>query len=284
MKPRQRRGFFILSVTGSGALSCELRLEQRGDISFLIPSNLLPEGSVRVAFSTRGGGVSPPPYESLNLAFHVGDEEANVLENRRVFCSVLGLDPGRLTTAQQVHGNKIAVVGQDLVGRGAFDEETAIPMVDGLITNLTGVPLAVFLADCVPIVLFDPLRRAIGIAHAGWKGTYGGIALNLVESLVKVFQSCPENLLAFVGPSIRSCCYEVDAELFQMFKDRFRDEVSERGRLDLVMLNVRQLERGGIFQKNIHFSRLCTACKVSLFFSHRVERQTGRQAAIVALL
>jgi len=239
---------------------------------------------VRVVFSTRKGGVSPPPYESLNLAFHVGDEEANVLENRRVFCSAIGLDLGRLTTAQQVHGSKIAVVGQDLVGRGAFDEETAIPVVDGLITNLTGVPLAVFLADCVPIVLFDPLRRAIGIAHAGWKGTHSGIALNLVESLVGVFRSRPENLLAFVGPSIRSCCYEVDAELFQMFKDRFRGEVSEQGRLDLVMLNVRQLKRGGVFQKNIHFSRLCTACKASLFFSHRAEGQTGRQAAIVALL
>ena len=198
--------------------------------------------------STRIGGFSKAPYASLNLGFKTNDEADIVRMNRRLFCEAVGVDIKRLVTAQQVHGERIhRVTGED-AGKGAENHDIAIADTDALITDVPGMSLMLFFADCVPVLIFDPVRRAIGVSHAGWKGTVSKIAQKTVLAMKDNFGCLPQDCLVAIGPSIGPCCYEVDETVINALQQNFpnwEDLViprNDRWLLDLWQTNRAQLE------------------------------------------
>ena len=243
------------------------------------------------AVSTRHGGVSVPPYDSMNLALHVGDDAADVVENRRRFLGLLGLDFERLTTPEQVHGDNIVRVGEAEAGRGRLSYADAIPETDALMTDVPGIPLMLCFADCTPILLFDPVHRAAAIAHGGWKGTVRSIAAKTVRAMGDAYGTRPEDCFAGIGPAIGPCCYEVGGEVAEEFRKEFpqfaEDILSEENgkiRLDLWQANRLQLEDAGLLPEHIDVAGVCTSCHARTFYSYRAEGPTiGRIAAVMAI-
>ena len=277
-------------------MSGVFRSHESSGVGYLTIPSFEEAGPVRAWFSTRLGGVSRPPYATLNLGFHVGDDPAAVAENRARLCLALGVDQRTLVAARQVHGDRVQVVGAEDAGRGAVDGGLALPDADALVTRDSGVVLTAYYADCVPVCLYDPRAGAVGLAHAGWKGTVGETAAKAVRKMVEAFGSDPGDCLAAIGPSIGPCCYEVDEKvvgpLAQAFED-WPDLVRPSGRqaadrpgkwkLDLWEANRRSLLRAGLRSENILVGGLCTACRRDIFFSHRAEGgRTGRLMALVS--
>ncbi len=172
----------------------------------------------------RGGGVSEAPYASLNLGLHVGDDPRAVVENRHRVAQALGVELSAFAVGRQVHGGEVRVVIAADRGGGALTADDAFPDTDALITRERGIVLAVLLADCVPVILFDPLTPAIGVAHAGWKGTLAHIVRNAVVGMQREFGSDPLSLLAAIGPSIGPASYEVSADVAERLRAEFPDE------------------------------------------------------------
>lgn len=249
-----------------------------------------PERGVTAAFSTRLGGRSRGVFATLNLGLHVGDDPEAVLANRARFCASLGLDPRHLVACAQVHGNEVAVVGALDRGRGAFDHASSVPGTDGLVTTTPGVPLITFYGDCVPLFLFDPVKRAIALVHAGWRGTLGRIAARALAVLQEHCGTAPATVLAAIGPAIGPCCYAIGADLAVRFAREFpggalvRRGADGAWRLDLWTANRRILLEAGVKAGHIAVARRCTACAADEFFSHRSSGgKTGRMAAILML-
>jgi len=248
-------------------------------------------GQVKHGFTTRSGGVSVGPYSSLNTAFHVGDMAENVQVNRTLACSALGVNPDDIVAGKQVHGDRVEVVAFSDKGRGARSFEDSLPDVDALITAVPGVPLSSYYADCVPIFLFDPVKRVVALAHAGWKGTVAKIGLKTVQKMVAVFKTNPKDCLAGVGPSIGPCCYEVSRQIIEFFRSSFAnwaetvESVSfQKWRLNLWEANYRTLLEAGLLENNIAVACVCTSCRNDLFFSYRAEGGiTGRMASFIML-
>ena len=242
-------------------------------------------------FSSRLGGVSLTPYASLNLGFHTGDDPANVRRNREILTGQLGFGLADLVAGQQVHGDKVAVIGPDDRGKGGEDMASAIPATDALVTATPGIPLIAFFADCVPVLLVDPDTPAVGVAHAGWKGTVSKIVCRALETMHQTFGTKPGNCLAGIGPSVGSCCYEVGEEV----ADEVRRVFPRGGRLllrsgkprlclDLWEANRIALLESGVLPENILIGGFCTCCRPDLFFSYRAEQgQTGRLGALIML-
>ena len=253
----------------------------------IFPSDLFVHG-----ISTRHGGVSQGAYDSLNLGLHVEDEKEAVLENRRRFCRMAGAVPERTATCQQVHGDRVMRITAGEAGAGFADYGGAIPDTDALITNEPGVPLMLFFADCTPILLADPVKKAVGLAHGGWKGTVKSIAAKTVAAMVREFGSNPADMLAAIGPSIGSCCYQVGESVASQFREAFPEFAGEilaarqegSTYLDLQLCNTRQLENAGLKRENIANACTCTACNSRQFFSYRADNgKTGRIAAIIGV-
>lgn len=245
---------------------------------------------IKHGISTRLGGVSQGAFESLNLALHTGDNSKDVVANRQKFCETLGLDFSRLVTAQQVHGDVVAKVTACEIGKGREFYEDALQNTDALITNLSNVPLMLFFADCVPVLIADPVHRAIGISHAGWKGTVANIAQKTILAMGKNYGTNPVDCLVGIAPSIGPCCYEVDDVVVNRLKEKFPkwQELLQphRGRwlLNLWDANRMQLEDIGVLHNNISISGVCTSCNSTLFFSYRADKgHTGRIAAVICL-
>lgn len=250
-------------------------------LAFCCFENLSGCGGLLHFISTRMGGASSSPYDSLNLAFHVGDDPSKVLENRRRLAQAAEISPEQITTARQVHGGKVVKVTQGQKGRGALDPDSALGPADGLITDCPGACLTVLTADCVPLLFFDPKKKAIGAAHAGWRGTLEGIAKNTVRALEEIFGCRPKDILASLGPAIGPCCYEVGPEVASRFGSSF---LNGKNRLDLWKANESQLLEAGIPEKNIENSELCTSCHAESFFSVRAQKgATGRFASAILL-
>lgn len=263
------------------------------------------------AVSTRRGGVSSGPYTSLNLSATSGDDPQAVQENQRRLCAAVGVAPESLVSPRQVHGTTIRRVGRR-------ERNTVLPDCDGLITNEPRVSLLLRFADCVPLLLYDPRQRAIGLAHAGWRGTVSSMASRLVESMVAAFGSEPAELLAVVGPAIGPCCYEVGPDvvsavvaafgaasgLISSVPKRCPSQVEELSALsassapfasygledparasthfDLWEANRRLLVAAGV--QNTDVASVCTACHADLFFSYRAGGgHTGHHGALMAL-
>jgi YfiH family protein len=247
--------------------------------------NLLARSEMGHFITTRKGGHSDPPFGSLNLSFNVGDDPQKVLRNRQLLAETLGVSLGAFTAAKQIHDAQVKIVTSPLQGRGSMDHRSAIDGVDAMITRAPDVCLMILLADCVPIVLYDPARRAVGVVHAGWKGTLQFIAEKTVKTLEEAFDSSPQDMVAGIGPSIGPCCYEVGPEVVSQIKALFgadhdyvlRMSSGGRGYFDLWTANLRQLVQAGIPKENIEVAETCTCHHLGDFFSHRCERgKTGR--------
>ena len=222
----------------------------------------------RVVFSTRVGGVSEGPYESLNLGLLTGDDRAHVGENRRRLAEQLGLGPERVAMGWQVHGAELQEWSGPPASRFS-DPDADLRKVDGHITDEPDLALLVLVADCLPVALSDGGR--VAMLHCGWRGLAAGI----VERAVAQFQSPPA---AMIGPGIGRCCYEVGAEVLRAFEDL--DGVAEGRMLDLRAVAERKLEAAGV--DSVEHLDLCTSCRPDLFFSHRRDGpETGRQAGVV---
>ncbi len=239
------------------------------------------------AFSCRLHGESDIAEGTLNLALHVGDDPAKVLRNRGLFAAALGVDARRFTTCQQVHGDKVAVVDTALVGAGALSLADTAAGTDALVTELPDVPLLLFFADCVPIMLADKRTGAIGLAHAGWRGTVAGIAAKTVQAMINAFGSRPQDIIAAIGPSIGACCYEVDdfvrcrAQGYERFFNAVPDKPGHYF-LDLWGYNRSVLLEAGVLPQCIAAAQVCTAHNSGLFFSYRAEQgRTGRMGACI---
>jgi YfiH family protein len=247
-------------------------------------------GGVTAFFTGRRGGVSGRWDGGLNWSFTIGDELANVTENRRRTLELLGLPLHRGVMAGLVHGTRVvAVTGAEAPG---YDEVRVVPDCDGLITNQPGLALIVTAADCVPIYLYDPVQKAVGAVHAGWRGTVAGICAEAVRAMAREFGSRPGDVLAAVGPSIGPCCYEVDDAVAAPLRAYYGDLADlcltpaegKPGKylLDLWEANRQDLLRAGCTR--VHISGECTACGVEKLFSHRAEAgSAGRAAAVIAL-
>lgn len=242
---------------------------------------------IRAIFTTRRGGQSEGPFASLNLSLRVGDAGPAVLDNRRRAGRWVGFGLDETVWAEQVHGGEVAVVGQEQRGRGARTAADAVAGVDALLTQEAGVALAMGVADCVPILLAAPGWGWIGAVHAGWRGTAVRVAERAVQRLGAAGVR-PDAVFAAIGPSIRSCCYEVDQPVI----DRLRAAAPDArawtpGRpghfqLDVAAINRDQLREAGIPADHIETVDRCTSCEPETFFSHRRDRgRTGRLGAFI---
>ena len=240
----------------------------------------LEEAGFVNACSCRLHGESDIVEGTLNLALHVGDDVEKVLRNRKAFAEAIGVDANRFTTCQQVHGSKVVQVTKELVGSGAKDFANTIADTDALITNLPDVPLMLFYADCVPVLLADLETGAIGLAHAGWRGTVANIGAKTLAAMGEAFGTKPENVLAAIGPSIGACCYEVDdfvRDQSSGYEEFFASKGGGKYHLDLWGMNAKQLQEAGVPAENITVAGICTNDNVELFCSYRAEQgKTGR--------
>lgn len=264
-----------------------LESAKSGEIVFFTDEVLATAG-VRLAFSTRSGGVSANPFSSLNLAAHVGDDPSVVDENRARFLHAVGLGDrrSRLVTAEQVHGQHVEIVTPDDAGRGAFAVAGRPPVAgtDALITRESGVPLMLFFADCVPVVLVAP--GAVALAHAGWRGALAALPGTTASRLAEFAGCKPSDIAAYVGAHIRACHYAVGAEIMSQFVNTFGPFArAQSGGLDLGAVVTASLIDAGVPECNIAGLGLCTAEATDRFFSYRAEAgSTGRHAALVCIL
>jgi hypothetical protein len=251
-----------------------------------------PFVKVTNAVTTRHRGSSRPPYDTLNLGLHVGDDTDAVLENRAIVAEVLGFDPEAWTLGEQVHGAGVAVVRAGDSGRGAVTEDDALGGADALVTNEPGVPLGILIADCVAVSLYDPARHVAAIAHAGWKGTLGRIAEKTVGVMSSVFGTDPSDIVAGLSPSVGKCHYTVGREVADAYVEEFGSDASRfldegatgEWQLDLPGAIDVQLLRSGVREGRIENAGRCTACEAPLFFSYRGQGpRTGRFAGIIML-
>jgi len=263
---------------------------ERGGLVYYAAENFESTGLVRHGYSTRLGGVSGSPYESLNMGLLVGDDHASVLSNRRLFGTALGISPERIIVPHQVHSDSVRVVDESHAGSGAMEQSTTIPDTDALISDIANLPLALHFADCVSIFLLDPRHHAIGLVHAGWKGTALGVLARAVQQMALSFQSDPQSMLAAIGPSIGPCCYEVRRDVRDKLLETFSADdriltggVGDRWHADLKLANLILLKRAGLQEPNIAVSTQCTSCHDLEFFSYRRDGNTGRMSAWLSL-
>ena len=260
------------------------RIEKMG-INYWQEEAFCQSGLVQHAFSERGADGQ------FNLALHTGDDPKKVINNRKLFTSVLGIDMAQTVTMEQVHGVNIADVGAKDGGKGMYDYQDSIKATDGLITNEKNVALMGCFADCVPLIFLDPQKKVIALSHAGWKGTVGSIGALTVKKMVNDYQCNFSDILAAIGPSIGPCHYEVDQRVinevqkFAWWQKAITPTTEGHAMLNLWECNRLQLLELGLQEENIFTSELCTFCQRDKFFSYRAENgRTGRIAAIIMLV
>ena len=252
-----------------------------GNLEYLAASNIpVPHG-----FTTRLGGVSEGYLESLNLGSQRGDTMENVGSNYRILGQAIGFCPDRLVLANQIHTDIVRAVGLADCLRSLDHRD--YPECDALVTNTPGVGLAVFTADCTPILFYDPKSGAVGAAHAGWRGTAAGIAAKTVETMVSAFGCRPGDIRAAIGPNIGPCCFETDRDVPDAMTAALGEDAlpfiraaGEKFHVDLKGINALWLRRSGV--ENIEISTDCTACAPNRFWSHRVTGgKRGSQAGVI---
>ena len=226
------------------------------------------------AVSTRLGGVSPSPL-GLNMSYSVGDKESNVTRNRELFLGMLGFMNDQLATTKQVHGDTIAYVNTG----GRYEG------FDALVTEVPGILVSVSVADCVPILLFDPEHKVVAAVHAGWRGTARRIAVKAIASMVIRFGCDPPDILAFLGPSASACCYEVGEDVAVRFQPKYsRRTAGEGPHLDLKACNRDLLIESGVRHEHIEVSPDCTICGARLYHSYRRDGATsGRMLGVIGM-
>ena len=264
-------------------------LRRRGDLDVLTWAAFEPF-DVDVMVTTRHGGVSSGSYASLNLSLHVGDVPDDVLENRRRAAMALGAGPGDFVFCNQAHGRQVAVVTADDRGKGTRSLDDAIAQTDALVTRDAGVVLTVMVADCVPIVLYDPVAHVLGCVHAGWRGTVARVSEAAVEAM-RSLGARPGSVIAGLGPAVAPERYQVGAEVAEAAERGLGDAASQVIRpdgtgkwlFDLWAANRLVLHDAGVADDHIAVAAMPTGSQEGLFFSDREARPCGRFAAIARL-
>lgn len=253
-----------------------------------LTADTLESPAVAHGFSTRVGGVSPAPWDSLNLDDRRGDAAENVRENFRRLALALGVDAEKMVLSRQVHRDDVRTVTKADAGKGLWrgqDYDSA----DALVTDVAGLSLVVFSADCNVILLHDPVRRVIGAAHAGWRGTALGIAAKTVQTMTATYGCRAQDIHAAVGPAIGQCCFETDGDVPEALRQALGGAAEpyitwngEKYHIDLKAVNALWLEKAGV--THIEVCNHCTACRPDLYWSHRkMGLGRGEQAAVISL-
>ena len=271
-------------------LGAEALQREAGGIATVTFPRLADENVLRHAVSTRTGGVSRGSHRSLNISHKVQDDPSRVRENRTLLSRALGMDLNRVVYVDQVHGDRVLKL--DAANRPS--EGDSLGEGDGLITNEKGIPIMLLVADCLPVFFYDSTHQAVGLAHAGWRGTVSHVAAKTLLAMGEAYGTRPEEVRAVLGPSIGACCYEVGkdvlkefAEVFPWSEEVFQKSSQQHWKLDLAEANARQLLEIGLKEENLIRSGLCTIRHNDLFYSHRAEafesQATGRFGAFMML-
>lgn len=241
---------------------------------------------VKHGFSTRLGGVSTGCWSSMNISTTRGDAPEHVAKNRELIARAIGVCEEDFTYTHQTHTTNVAVVE-------ASDKGKHFAQTDGMITDVPGICLVTFYADCVPLYFVDPVKRVIGLSHSGWRGTVGKMGKVTVEKMAEVYGAKPENILAAVGPSICQDCYEVSEDVICQFRAVFSEELfpvlfyrKENGKyqLNLWEANRQVLLEAGVKEEHMAVTNLCTHCNPEILFSHRASgNRRGNLSAFLAL-
>ncbi|NMA83133.1 MAG: peptidoglycan editing factor PgeF [Epulopiscium sp.] len=262
-------------------------IHQQDDLYYLSFLSFDRTKAVNHGFSTRLGGYSKDIYTSLNLGLRSGDKLEDVYLNYKKICKALDIDSEDLVHSDQIHESHIYCVTQEDKGKG-FYKDSNIKGIDGLITNEPKVPLITFYADCVPLYFLDPVQKVIGLAHAGWRGTVLKIAAKMIHKFTSVYKSDPKNILVGIGPSIGSCCFEVDESVAHAFQKQFEGDdwiqtlKNGKYKIDLWKVNQQILLESDIIEEHISIMGLCTMCHKDIFFSHRGHK--GRRGSLGAIM
>lgn len=265
-----------------------LRYEVGREVPLLHVTPLEETGLVTAVFTTREGGVSQGDCATLNLSFKRKDDPEAVRENYRRLCRELGLPTERLAISAQVHADRVLIPRKEELGLPVI-RQGDVREGDSWICNQRGVILIRHHADCTPIYLLDPVRRVIGLAHAGWRGTVLGIAGKTVSAMEETYGSRPEDVLAVIGPSIGPCCFEVTQNVSEPMEAAFPGQgliTHCEGKMlaDLWRCNELSLLQAGVRPEHLTVSRVCTVCRDDWFFSHRREQgKTGTMASLLML-
>ena len=254
----------------------QVALEDGTTVPLLSYPLLTETGIVKHCFTTRMGGVSKGIFSSMNLSFTRGDEKEDVMENYKRLAEALGVSLENFVFTDQTHTTNVLQVTEKDAGKGILRERD-YQDVDGLITNVKGLVLSTFFADCVPLYFVDPVHEAIGMSHSGWRGTVRRMGKATIEAMEQAFGTKPSDLICAIGPSICQNCYEVSEDVAEEFKSAFpgyeREILLEKGngkyQLDLWKANEIVLEDAGVEKEHIAVTNLCTCCNPKLLFSHR---------------
>ncbi|WP_203290125.1 peptidoglycan editing factor PgeF [Metabacillus sp. cB07] len=245
-----------------------------------------------IGFTTKNGGVSSGHFQSLNLGLHVHDDPGCVTENRKILASAVNMPLEHWVYADQVHDSSIYKARREDRSKGTMNYASAVPETDGLYTDEEDLMLSLCYADCVPLFFYEPEKRLVGTAHAGWKGSVLDIGGKMARTWTQNEGVPGKSIYAIIGPSIGPCCYTVDDyvidrvnnALSKDFPSPYEEVSAGQYSLDLKLLNKYLLLKAGLSESRILTSPLCTSCESSLFFSHRRDQgKTGRMAGFIGL-
>lgn len=270
----------------------KMNVQEKKGVTFLTYPALDALPGIVHGFSTRLGGVSRGIYSSMNLSFARGDEEADVRENYERLAAAMGFSTADIVTSDQTHTTNVRVITEADRGKGITCPRDYTD-VDGMITNVPGICLVTSYADCVPLYFVDPVKKAIGLSHSGWRGTVGKIGKNTVQLMQENFGSKPEDLLAAVGPSVCMDCYEVSEDVIEQFKEAFEKKYwedlfykKENGKYQLNLWKANELIflESGILPEHMAITNVCTHCNSKILYSHRtMGNNRGNLCAFLAL-
>ncbi|MGB3948782.1 MAG: peptidoglycan editing factor PgeF [Bacteroidia bacterium] len=241
-----------------------------------IQPTIFKEPSIVSAQSTRNGGVSPSPFNSLNLGLAVNDNPEYVTENRMRFFNKLGIDKEQLVLSKQVHGKEVFVANTPCITEGY----------DALITNQKNLFLAVSIADCTPILIYDSANKAVAAIHAGWKGTVAEIVTHTLTKMNEMYGTEGVDCYAYIGACISFNNFEVNNDVAQHFNETLKkyNQLKQKWFIDLKEANNQQLKAFGVPENNIEISTHCTVADEQLFFSHRRDKgNSGRMMAVIGM-
>ena len=272
----------------------QMKQNRQGAAEYLTFPLIEETGAVRHLFSTRLGGVSDGIFASMNLSFTRVYEKAAVDENYRRIAGLLGCEPEDIVCSDQTHTTNIRVVEEKDKGKGIIRPKDYTD-IDGLITNVPGIVLATFYADCVPLFFIDTEKKAVGLSHSGWRGTVGRMGQCTIEAMQKAYGTRPEDVIAAIGPSICQDCYEVSEDVADAFYREFHgpghgeaillSKGNGKYQLNLWRANQIVLEEAGVLPEKIQVTDICTCCNPAYLFSHRASQgKRGNLGAFLGLL
>lgn len=267
------------------------QLNTKNNVTYLT-FDIFKEYPLIHGFSTRLGGISKEHLSTMNLSFQRGDKKENVMENYARISHAIGFSKEDLVFSDQQHHTNIRTVTLKDKGKGIIKPRDYEDM-DGLVTNVPGIPLVTFYADCVPLLFFDPVKKVIASSHSGWKGTLHRMGEVTVRRMETKFSCNPKDILVAIGPSICQSCYEVDEMVYDAFSKAYDKQETEQifikkenqhYQLNLWKANQLVLEKAGIRKEHLQLPDLCTCCNNTLLYSHRASKgKRGNLAAFIML-